>query len=187
MSCLIKNIPSTARVFPGNRGSGFPTSVPNCRFPTITIEGECYLLTEQFDELKILTQSELDILLNCPVRPIEECYIALQEDGVSILAVNDNDFYLVDCPLVTDECYIAFEEDGSTPISQQNGDIIIVDCPSLGICYLGLENGNDLVFENNAFIEVTCVGITEECMIGLEDGIGTLNFENLNEIYSQCL
>jgi hypothetical protein len=186
MSCLIKNIPSSIQVFSGNRGSGFPTTVANCVFPSIIVDGECYLVTEQFDELRVLTQAELDIIVNCPVRPIEQCYVALQEDGLTILTLNNqDDFILVDCPEDTGECYIAFEEDGSTPISQQSGDLILVDCPSIGFCYLGLENGDAFNFENNTFIEVDCAGL--ECIIGLEDNIGTLTFEDSNQIYTQCL
>jgi hypothetical protein len=184
MSCLIKNIPSSARTYPGNRGSGFPTVVPNCIFPTIVIEGECYLVSEQFDELKILTQSEIDIIINCPVRPTANCYVALQ-DGVTVLAINDQgDYIIADCP-ITDVCYIALQEDGSTPLGQQNGDFFIVDCPDSVFCYLGLENGDEFRFENGTYIEVVCQ--EQDCYLGLEDGISTLTFESFGEIYSQCL
>lgn len=111
MSCPIRNIPQFIKDLPksGNRGLGFPLTT-FCGTAETEISHECYLALELFDDPSNIGHPIIQEVVNpigngwlaapCVRDPSEyECYIALEEDGVTSIDRQEDPpaFFLTPC------------------------------------------------------------------------------------------
>ena len=84
---LIKNVPRNAASAIGNRGVDFPLSPVNCFFKIPP--PECFLVLEESRNVSLLQETRKKVGIYCPPPSPSECYIAMQEDGRTILELPD--------------------------------------------------------------------------------------------------
>jgi hypothetical protein len=95
MRCSIKNVPRNTKIATGNRGAKFPIAPKNCTF-AISLP-DCFLGTQESRHIGIMTEAGYKLMFECPVR-IQDCYIAMQEDGFTpLLLQNDTNYFELSC------------------------------------------------------------------------------------------
>jgi hypothetical protein len=136
-TCLIKNIPDSAKVLygTGNKGLFFPLTSP-CKIvaqsdTSPVVEEFCYLAVELSTPGFPVSAFQAPFFADQIIFQ-ETPYPSLTANPLSIYPTLTGDAWYFAAPCVTEfaeVCYIALQEDGDTPINiEENQDFFLVDC-----------------------------------------------------------